>query len=41
VFVGAGENLFSGLNLPELGYASVASVAGANATHVTIMRRSS
>jgi dihydrofolate reductase len=40
VFVGAGENLFSGLNLPELGYASVGSVAGANATHVTVKRRS-
>ena len=40
VFIGAGENLFSGLNLPELGYAVVESVAGANATHVTVKRRS-
>jgi dihydrofolate reductase len=40
VFIGAGENLFSGLNLPELGYASAESVAGANATHVTVKRRS-
>ncbi len=39
VFVGAGENLFSELNLPELGYAVVESVAGANATHVTVIRR--
>jgi dihydrofolate reductase len=41
VLIGAGENLFSGLNLPELGYASIESVAGTNATHVTVMRRSS
>ena len=40
VFIGAGENLFSGLNLPELGYASVERVAGANATHVAVKRRS-
>ena len=40
VFVGAGENLFSGLNLPELGYAGVESVAGDNATHVTVIRQS-
>ena len=39
VFIGAGENLFSGLNLPELGYATVGSVTGANATHVTVKRR--
>jgi dihydrofolate reductase len=40
VFIGAGENLFAGLNLPDLGYAAVESVAGANATHVTVRRRS-
>lgn len=40
VFIGAGENLFAGLNLPDLGYAAVESVAGANATHVTVVRRS-
>jgi dihydrofolate reductase len=40
VFIGAGENVFSGLNLPELGYASVESVAGANATHVRVVRQS-
>jgi dihydrofolate reductase len=40
VLIGAGENLFAGLNLPDLGYAAVESVAGANATHVTIRRRS-
>ena len=39
VFIGAGENLFSGLNLPELGYACVESAAGANATHVRVMRK--
>jgi dihydrofolate reductase len=41
VFVGAGENLFSGLNLPDLGYAAVESMAGANATHVTVIRKPS
>jgi dihydrofolate reductase len=41
VFVGAGENLFSGLNLPDLGYACVESTAGANATHVRAVRQSS
>lgn len=40
VVIGAGENLFAGLNLPDLGYAAVESVAGANATHVTIKRKS-
>ena len=41
VFVGAGENLFSGLNLPALGYAAVDTIAGENATHVTVLRQSS
>ncbi len=40
VLIGAGENLFAGLNQPDIGYAVVESVAGANATHVTIKRRS-
>ena len=40
VLVGKGENLFSGLDLPALGYACTESVAGANATHVTILRQS-
>ena len=39
-FVGAGENLFVGLNLPSLGYACVESVTGESATHVTIRRQS-
>ncbi|QDW40951.1 dihydrofolate reductase [Bradyrhizobium sp. KBS0727] len=39
VFVGAGENLFSGLNLPDLGYACVESATGENATHVRVMRK--
>jgi dihydrofolate reductase len=40
VLLGAGENLFSGLDLPGLGFGCVESVAGPNATHVTILRRS-
>jgi dihydrofolate reductase len=40
VLIGAGENLFAGLNLPDLGYGVVESAAGANATHVTVKRRS-
>jgi len=39
VLLGAGENLFSGLDLPSLGYACFESVAGENATHVTVKRR--
>lgn len=40
VFIGKGENLFHGLDLPEHGYAVVESKAGENATHVTIKRQS-
>jgi dihydrofolate reductase len=39
VLVGAGENLFAGLDLPALGYACTESVAGVNATYVTVTRR--
>ena len=40
VLVGAGENLFAGLDLPALGYACVESVPGTNTTHITVVRRS-
>ena len=40
VLLGAGENLFSGLDLPALGFVCAESVPGANATHVTVVRRS-
>ena len=40
VLLGAGENLFAGLDLPALGYACAESVAGTNATHITVKRRS-
>jgi dihydrofolate reductase len=40
VLLGAGENLFSGLDLPALGFACAESVPGPNATHVTVLRRS-
>lgn len=39
VLLGAGENVFSGLDLPALGYACTESVAGTNATHVKVVRR--
>jgi dihydrofolate reductase len=41
VLLGTGENLFSGLDLPALGFVCAASVPGPNATHVTVVRRSS
>ena len=37
--VGAGENLFTGLDLPALGYHCMNSVATAHATHVLIGRK--
>ncbi|MEH2566363.1 dihydrofolate reductase family protein [Bradyrhizobium sp. AZCC 2289] len=39
VLLGRGENLFAGLDLPALGFVCAKSVAGANATHVTVRRR--
>jgi dihydrofolate reductase len=39
VLLGAGENLFAGLDLPALGFVCAESVPGANATHVTVLRR--
>ncbi|UPK31078.1 dihydrofolate reductase family protein [Bradyrhizobium sp. 195] len=38
VLLGAGESLFASLDLPALGYAPIARVAGENATHITIAR---
>jgi len=38
VFLGAGENLFAGLDLPALGYRVVEHVATARATHVVVRR---
>jgi len=38
VFLGAGENLFSSLNLPALGYECTAHVSTANAIHLTIKK---
>jgi dihydrofolate reductase len=40
VLLGAGENLFSGLDLRRLGFVCAESVPGPNATHVTVLRRS-
>jgi dihydrofolate reductase len=39
VLLGRGENLFQGLDLPELGYECCGTVAGEGATHVTIQRK--
>lgn len=38
VFLGEGEHLFSGINLPELGFTPVRTVSGENATHVLLER---
>ncbi len=39
VLLGEGENLFAGINLHQLGYAVVRTVAGENATHVLIKKK--
>jgi dihydrofolate reductase len=40
ILLGAGENLFEGIDLRALGYECVESVAGERATHVTLRKRS-
>lgn len=39
VLLGEGENLFSGINLPQLGFTVVKAIAGENATHIFIRKR--
>jgi dihydrofolate reductase len=39
VLLGEGEHLFSGINLPQLGFTTVRTVPGENATHVFITRK--
>ncbi|HET8870442.1 MAG TPA: dihydrofolate reductase family protein [Aquabacterium sp.] len=39
VLLGAGERLFDGINLPELGYACTQHVATSQATHVVLSRQ--
>ena len=39
VLLGEGEHLFSGINLPELGFTALRTVSGENATHVFIGKR--
>jgi dihydrofolate reductase len=39
VFLGEGESLFSGIDLPQLGYALVRVVKGENATHVFLAKK--
>lgn len=39
VLLGEGEHLFSGINLPELGFTALRMVSGENATHVFIGKR--
>jgi dihydrofolate reductase len=41
VLLGEGEHLFSGINLAELGFNSIKSVSGENATHLLIGKKSS
>jgi len=41
VVLGEGEHLFSGINLPNLGFAPVKTVYGENATHVILQKNSS
>jgi dihydrofolate reductase len=41
VLLGAGENLFEGIDLRALGYECVKSVAGERATHLTLRKRPS
>ena len=38
VFLGEGENLFSGINLAQLGFTPVRVVAGETATHVFVRK---
>jgi dihydrofolate reductase len=38
VLLGEGEHLFSGINLPKLGFNPFRTVAGENATHVILKR---
>jgi len=39
VLLGEGENLFSGINLPQLGFVPVKTVYGEKATHVLVEKR--
>ena len=39
VLLGEGEHLFSGINLPDLGFTPIRTVPGENATHVLIEKR--
>jgi dihydrofolate reductase len=38
MLMGEGENLFSGMNLHQLGFTSIKTIAGENATHVLMKR---
>jgi dihydrofolate reductase len=39
VLMGEGENLFAGVNLPQLGFSVAKTVPGENATHVVIVKK--
>jgi dihydrofolate reductase len=39
VLLGSGEHLFAGIDLPKLGYAVAAHIAGEKATHVVLSKR--
>jgi dihydrofolate reductase len=38
VLLGEGENLFSGINLPQLGFTPFRTVRGENATHIFVRK---
>jgi dihydrofolate reductase len=40
VLLGAGEHLFSGIDLPNLGYQRTEHVPSANATHIVLKKNS-
>ncbi len=39
VLLGEGENLFAGINLPQLGFTTVRTVPGENATHIFLQKK--
>jgi dihydrofolate reductase len=39
VLLGEGEHLFAGINFPQLGFTSVRSIPGENATHIFVEKK--
>jgi dihydrofolate reductase len=38
VLLGEGEHLFTGINLPQLGFGMVRNIAGENASHIFVRK---